>query len=412
MPKIINMSNGIKLVTKQMPHTESISISVWVAAGSRYENIEKNGISHFLEHMAFKGTNRRSAKQIAEEFDDIGGHFNAHTGRETTVYYAKTLKNDAHVAVDILADIIQNSVFDAEELERERGVILQELAMTIDTPDDIIFDYFQETAFAGQAVGRSILGTETLINTVSKADFEHYIASHYYGENMVISVAGNIDGSGIEKLIEEQFSIIKPGGKKPFEKASYTGGEFREKRDLEQVHVVLGFEGLNYKSEDIYKAQLMSIVFGGGMSSRLFQEVREKRGLAYSISSFNSAYVDCGLFNIYAATAPEKTNELLQVIKDELQRACGNIEQKELDRSRAQIRASLLMAKERSGSVADDLGRNFTCFGRNITVEEHLEKVAAVNVGDLSAMMEKIITGSKPTVALMGEIDGVNGFVI
>lgn len=407
MPKIINMPNGIKLVTEHMPHTESISISVWVASGSRYETLEKNGISHFLEHMAFKGTKRRNAKQIAEEFDDIGGHFNAHTGRETTVYYAKTLKGDAAVAVDILADIIQNSIFDSEELERERGVILQELAMTIDTPDDIIFDYFQETAFAKQAVGRSILGNEDFINSVRKADFIDYIDRHYYGENMVIAVAGNIENSNIEKIIEEQFSIIKKGVKKQFEAAKYTGGEFREKRDLEQVHIVMGFEGLNYKSEDIYKAQLMSIVFGGGMSSRLFQEVREKRGLAYSISSFNSSYVDCGLFNIYAATAPENTNELLKVVKDELHRACSNIGQKELDRAVAQVRSSLLMARERSGSVADDLGRNFTCFGRHITVEEHLEKIAAVNTSDLGDMMERIITSSKPTLALMGEVDGV-----
>jgi predicted Zn-dependent peptidase len=408
MPKIINMSNGIKLVTQHMAHTESVSISVWVGSGSRHETIKNNGISHFLEHMAFKGTKRRSARQIAEEFDNIGGYFNAHTGRETTVYYAKTLKDDAQVAVDILADIIQNSVFDEEELERERGVILQELAMTIDTPDDIIFDYFQEMAYPKQAVGRSILGTESFINKVQKADFIEYISKQYVGENIVIAVAGNIEGSGIEENIQEQFSIIKSGGKQLFEKAKYVGGEYREKRDLEQVHVLLGFDGINYKSDEIYKVQLLSIVLGGGMSSRLFQEVREKRGLSYSISSFNSSYADCGLFNIYAGTAPEKANELLQVVSEELKKCCGDIEQKELDRAKAGIRSSLLMAKERSGAVADDLGRDFTCFGRNITIEEHLEKIASVNVGDLSSMMERIITGSKPTFAVIGDVDKVD----
>lgn len=412
MPKIINMSNGIKLVTQHMPHTEAISVSVWVATGSRYETKENNGISHFLEHMAFKGTKRRNAKQIAEEFDDIGGHFNAHTGRETTVYYAKTLKEDAHIAVDILADIIQNSIFDEDELERERGVILQELAMTVDTPDDIIFDYFQETAYPKQAVGRSILGTQALIQSVTKADFMGYIEKQYFGENIVISVAGNIKGSGIEKEIERQFSVIKSGIKHLFEPAIYTGGEFREKRELEQVHIVLGFSGVNYKSDEIYKAQLLSIVLGGGMSSRLFQEVREKRGLAYTVSSFNSSYADCGLFNIYAGTAPDKVNELLQVVGDELKKVCENIGQKELDRARAGVRSSLLMAKERSGSVADDLGRNFTCFGRNITVEEHLEKIAAVKVSDLCSLMEKIVTSSKPTFAVMGDVDKVKSFEI
>ncbi len=411
MPKVINMANGIKLVSQHMQHTESVSISVWVATGSRYESLESNGISHFLEHMAFKGTKRRSAKQIAEEFDDIGGHFNAHTGRETTVYYAKTLKDDAHVAVDILADIIQNSVFDEEEVERERGVILQELAMTIDTPDDIIFDYFQETAYPAQAMGRSILGTEEFINNVQKIDFVNYIENHYYGENIVIAVAGNIAGSNIENIIAEQFSVIKPGKKSTFEKAIYSGGEFREKRDLEQVHIVLGFEGINYKSDDIYKAQLLSIVMGGGMSSRLFQEVREKRGLAYTVSSFNSSYCDAGLFNVYAGTAPEHVNELLKVVKDELHKASHLIEQKELDRARAGVRSSLLMSKERAGSVADDLGRDFTCFGRNITVEEHLEKIAAVNITDLSSMMGRIIKGN-PTFAVIGEIDGVESLVM
>jgi len=405
MPKIINMANGIKIVTQHMPHTEAISINVWVATGSRYETEKNNGISHFLEHMAFKGTKRRTAKQIAEEFDDIGGHFNAHTGRETTVYEAKTLKADAHIAVDILADIIQNSVFDEEELERERGVILQELAMTIDTPDDIIFDYFQATAYPSQAVGRSILGTEEFIKSVSKADFIEYINTQYIGENIVIAVAGNIDGSAIEKEIERQFSVIKSGKKNIFQPASYKGGNFREKRDLEQVHVVLGFKGVDYKTDEIYKAQLLSIVLGGGMSSRLFQEVREKRGLAYSVSSFNSSYADSGMFSIYAGTAPDKTNELLQIVGVELKKASQNIAQKELDRAIAGVRSSLLMSKERSGAVADDLGRDFTCFGRDVTIEEHLEKVAAVKTRDLSNLMEKIITSSTPTFAAIGEVD-------
>ncbi len=410
MPKIINMPNGITLVTQAMQHTESVSISVHVATGSRHETLENNGISHFLEHMAFKGTTRRTAKQIAEEFDDIGGHFNAHTGRETTVYYAKTLKDDASVAVDILSDIIQHSIFDEEELERERGVILQELAMTIDTPDDIIFDYFQETAFPSQPFGRTILGTETFIKNVQKSDFQNYIKNQYIGENVIIAVAGNIEGSDIENLIQKQFSVIKSGAKVGFEKAVYAGGEFREKRDLEQVHLVLGFEGISYKSDDIYKAQLLSIVLGGGMSSRLFQEVREKRGLAYTISSFNSCYSDSGMFNIYAGCSPEHGNELLKVVKDELHKVCKSVEQKELDRARAGVRSSLLMAKERSGSVADDLARDFICFGRDITAEEHLQKIAAVNTQDLSDLMEKIITGSKPTFAIIGDADKVESF--
>lgn len=412
MPKIINMDNGIRLVTKHMPHTESITVSIWVSTGSRYETKEYNGISHFLEHMAFKGTKRRSAKQIAEEFDDIGGHFNASTGREATVYYAKTLKGDVHIAVDILADIIQNSVFDEEELERERGVILQELAMTIDTPDDIIFDHFQNTAYPNQAVGRSILGTEELIKSVTKSDFQNYINNHYYGENIVIAVAGNIEGSGIEDTIKSQFSVIKRGHKTSFEKALYSGGEFREQRELEQVHIVLGYEGFNYHDDDVYKAQLLAIIFGGGMSSRLFQEVREKRGLAYSISAFNSNYADSGMFKVYAGCAPDKANELLKVVRDEFHKAANDISQKELDRARAGIRSSLLMSKEHSGAVADDLGRSFTCFNRYISNEEHLEKINAITISDLSSITKKIISTPKPTFAVIGEVEGIEAVAI
>lgn len=410
MPKITNLANGIKLVTKHMPHTQSISTSVWVASGSRYEEKEYNGIAHFLEHMAFKGTKRRTAKQIAEEFDNIGGHFNAATGRETTLYYAKTLKNDAHVAVDILADIMQNSIFDEEELERERGVILQELAMTADTPDDIIFDHFQATAYPDQSFGRPILGTEKLIRSVKKQDFINYISDQYFGENIVIAIAGNIEDSGIEKLIEEKFVSINNGKKRGFKKAEYKGGIYKEQRDLEQVHIVFGFQGINYLSDEIYKAQLLSIVLGGGMSSRLFQEVREKRGLAYSISSYNSSYADCGMLNVYAGASPDKANELLEVVKEELHKACKNIEQKELERARAGITSSLIMSRELSGAVADDLGRCFTCFGRYISLEEHLEKINAVETEDLSQLLEKIITSSTPTFAAIGKVEKLEAF--
>ncbi|MDB2414865.1 insulinase family protein [Rickettsiales bacterium] len=407
MPEITTLDNGLRIITHQMKETEAISINIWVSVGSRYEKISENGLSHFLEHMAFKGTKRRSARQIAEEFDNIGGYFNAGTGREHTTYYAKVLKEDFTIAMDILSDILLNSVFDAEELERERGVILQEIAMTNDTPDDLVFDCYQETAFSEQAMGRSILGTESNIKKFTRDDLINYMNNHYTAQRIVVSVAGNISNQQVIDITKSYFNNVKKASDVKHEDGKYTGGTKLITRDLEQTHIVLGFSGPSYNSKDIYTAQILSNILGGGMSSRLFQEVREKRGLAYSISSFSSNYSDVGLFSVYSGTAPENISELISVVNDEFNKVAENITDEELKRAKAQSKAGILMAKESSSNMADDMGRYLICFDRFIPYQEMIDKIEVVDAKSVSRLMKEITSSSKRTIAAIGDVSAI-----
>jgi predicted Zn-dependent peptidase len=409
-PEITTLSNGLRIISQEMKETEAVTVELWTGVGSRYEKPEQNGISHFLEHMAFKGTKTRNAKQIAEDFDNIGGHLNAHTSRENTVYYAKVLKNDFNKGASLLADIIQNSIFDQKELELERNVVLQEIAMTNDTPDDIIFDNFQEAAFANQPIGRPILGPASIVRNFSRDDLNSYVGEHYTASNMIVSVAGNIKHKDVVQFAQNELSTINKGQRSSKENASYNGGEHREERDLEQVHLTMGFQGLSYVHDEIYALQLLSCILGGGMSSRLFQEIRENRGLAYSVSSFSSSYADTGMFNIYSATSPDKVRELVNAVCDELKRAANDISEAELIKAKSQSKASLLMSQESSSSRADTLGRRLMCYGKYITNEEILEKVNAVNVSDVNNLMGKIISSSKLTMAAIGKLDQLDNY--
>jgi predicted Zn-dependent peptidase len=409
-PEITTLSNGLRVISQEMKETEAVTVELWAGVGSRYEKKEQNGISHFLEHMAFKGTKTRSAKQIAEDFDNIGGHLNAHTSRENTVYYAKVLKNDFNEGAGLLADIIQNSIFDQKELELERNVVLQEIAMTNDTPDDIIFDNFQEAAFANQPIGRPILGPASIVSNFSRDDLNGYIGEHYTAANMLVAVAGNVKHKDVVKFAQNALSGIKKGQRSAKENGIYTGGQHREERDLEQVHLTMGFKGISYMDDEIYTLQLLSIILGGGMSSRLFQEIREKRGLAYSVSSFSSSYADTGMFNIYSATSPDKVRELINAVCDELKRATHDISDAELTKAKSQSKASLLMSQESSSSRADTLGRRLMCYGKFITNEEILEKISAVKVSDVNSLMGKIISSSKLTLAAIGKLGQLDGY--
>lgn len=410
MSQITTLDNGLRVITQEMKESESLTIEVWADVGSRYENENQGGLSHFLEHMAFKGTSTRTARQIAEEFDSIGGHLNAHTSREHTVYYAKVLKDDFETAADLLSDILLNSTFDAKEMELERGVILQEIAMTNDTPDDIIFDHYQNAAFANQPVGRSILGTEELVRSYSRDDIESYMKSHYCAKNLVLSVAGNIEHAKVVDFAQKTLSGVRTGEKSKKAAAVYTSGVYTEEKDLEQVHLIMGFQGLAYHDDDIYVQQMLSCVFGGGMSSRLFQEVREKRGLAYSVSSFGSAYSDNGMFNIYSATNPEKVNELIGAVSDEIKKASDNITQEELGRAKAQARASILMSRESTTSRADSLGRRLSCYNKYVEDQKILDRINKVTTDDMSAMLCKITSSTKPTFTALGKLKNLDSY--
>ncbi len=405
--EIITLKNGLCVAADEMKDIETVSIGVFVNTGSRNENKSNNGISHFLEHMAFKGTQARTARQIAEEFEGIGGRINAYTSKEKTVYYAKVLKQHAEFVVEFLADILQNSTFDQVELEKERGVILQEIAMTNDTPDDIVFDYFQDAAYPKQALGRSILGPTRNIKKFSREDFINYMNKQYNYKDMAVVAAGNIKQSDLVAWSEKYFNKLGKNKLKPFEQADYIGGDFRKEKKLEQINLVIGFKGFSYMDDQHYKSQILAMILGSGMSSRLFQEVRENRGLAYSIYAFNYNHYDSGIFGIYAGTTPEKTNELISATIFEMKKICQSITDVELERVRTQFKASLLMAKESTSGRMQKLGGDIMAYDRIISDDEILQKVMSVTKKDVIDIAQKIFSGSKPTFSAIGKVKEV-----
>ena len=330
MLKITKLDNGLRVVTQNMPGLETVSMGIWNAVGGRDEVEANNGVAHLLEHMAFKGTLTKNALQIAETIEDVGGDINAYTSKEITAYYVKLLADDLHYGVDILTDILQNSAFAEEELNRERGVIIQEIGMYLDTPDDMIFDYWQEKAFPNQPMGRSILGKTDIIKNISREEVKGFMTNHYNPNKMIISAAGKINHDAFVEMIKKSCTNLPVGNSNNREKANYLSGEYREEKKLEQVHLLLGFEGIDYHHDDYYSLLVFSSLLGGGMSSRLFQEIREKRGLVYGISSFSSAYTDTGMFGIYCGTGENQIQELMPVLCNELNTSPSSISDKEI----------------------------------------------------------------------------------
>jgi predicted Zn-dependent peptidase len=399
--EVTELPNGLRVATDHMPHVDTVSLGVWVGVGTRDEGADVNGIAHLLEHMAFKGTERRSAREIAEVIEDVGGHLNAYTSREQTAYYAKVLAEDAALAVDIVSDILQHSVFDEEELKRERAVVIQEIGQAVDTPDDIIFDHFQATAFPGQSLGRPVLGEVEIVERLSRGDLLDYMGGHYGAKSMVAVAAGNIEHARFVDQVGEVFANLKSAGNGIDHSSSYSGGLLADERDLEQVHVVVGFPGVAALDPDYYAHSLYSMVLGGGMSSRLFQEIREKRGLVYSIYSFASSYREGGLFGVYAGTGTEELPTLIPVLCDELLSVANGISQAELDRARAQLRAGTLMARESTSARVETLAQGLLIKGRPVPVAEILAELDAVTVEDIRRVAANTLR-HKPTVVSVG----------
>ena len=404
------LPGGMRFVTDRMDSVESVSLGVWVNAGARNETADINGASHLLEHMAFKGTARRSALDIAVEIENVGGHLNAYTSRESTVYYATVLKEDAALALDIVSDILLNSTFADDELARERAVVLQEIGQANDTPDDIIFDTFQETAYPDQPLGRAILGTADIVGTMPRDILKGYIDAQYGSDRMILSAAGNLDHDTLADLAENAFGGVRASQAEAPQPGVYTGGDNREIRDLEQAHLVMGFEGVGYGDDDYYALAVLSTALGGGMSSRLFQEVREKRGLVYSIYTFSSAYQDGGLFGLYAGTGEEEVGELITVVCDELRRAAADrMAEEEVARSRAQIKAGVLMSLESTSSRAERVARHLQVYDRVIPVAEIARRIDAVSAEDVRRVAERLLT-SAPTLTALGPIGGLQDY--
>jgi len=395
------LANGLTVVTDRMTTVETVSVGTWIDVGTRDEHPDINGMSHLLEHMAFKGTERRNAYAIAAEIEAVGGHLNAYTSREHTAYYAKVLKDDVPLAVDLLGDILQHSVLDADELAREQAVILQEIHQANDTPDDIVFDHFQETAFPDQAMGRPVLGRPEVVSGMDRERVRAYMDDYYSAERMIVAAAGNLDHDSFVKMVEATFDAL-PGHKDSSrEAARYVGGAFQEARDLEQIHIVFGVEGVAFDDDDFYAASVLSTILGGGMSSRLFQEIRENRGLAYAIYSFISCYKDGGIFSVYAGTGADEAADLLPLVLDELAKVQDTISEEELARARAQLKSSILMSLESTSSRCEQLARQLMVFGRIIPTAEIVAGIDALDTDTITATARRLFQGN-PTVAVLG----------
>ncbi|TWB45324.1 M16 family metallopeptidase [Nitrospirillum pindoramense] len=407
--QVTTLDNGLRVVTDSMAGVETVSLGVWVGVGTRDEAPEVNGVAHLVEHMLFKGTPKRDAYQISRQIEDVGGHLNAYTTREHTAYYAKVLKEDAALALDIVADMVQHASLDAEELTKERTVVLQEIGQAEDTPDDIIFDHFQATAFPGQALGRPVLGLPDIVERLSRDDLVAYVQGHYSGPAMVVAASGRIEHARMVEMASDMFGALPKPQAWTQEAARYSGGDFRDERDLEQTHVVLGFEAVGVHHEDNYATQVLSTLLGGGMSSRLFQEVREKRGLVYSIYSFASHFAETGLFGIYAGTGPDQVAELVPVVCGEVADLVGDIREEEVARARAQLKSSLVMALESSMARCEQVGQQMLVHGRPVPTAEMLARVDAVDVAAVERCARRMLD-SVPVVTALGPVTGLESY--
>ena len=401
------LKSGLTVVTQTMPHLESAALGVWIKSGSRNETEDEHGIAHLLEHMAFKGTARRSARDIAEEIEDVGGEVNAATSTETTSYYARVLKDHVPLAIDILADILTESAFEEDELEREKQVILQEINAANDTPDDVVFDKFSETAYRDQTLGRPILGTPETVVSFSPQQIRTYLSRNYTTDRMFVVAAGAVKHDEFVKMVEQRFASLptSPSAPPVMEPARYIGGNVRETRDLMDAQILLGFEGKAYHARDFYCSQILANILGGGMSSRLFQEVREIRGLCYSIYAFHWGFSDTGIFGIHAATGGENLPELMPVIFDELKKSSETIHQQEIERARAQIRAQLLMGQESPAARAGQIARQMMLYGRPIPNEELMERLAGITIERLTDLAGRLFFDTVPTISAIGPLE-------
>ena len=396
------LSNGLRVVTDRIETVESASLGVWVGVGARHEHEEVNGVAHMLEHMAFKGTKRRTARGIAEEIEQVGGSLNAYTSRENTAYFARVLKTDVPLAIDILADILQNSTFDNDELTRERAVVIQEIGQSFDTPEDLVFDHFQEVSYPDQPLGRSILGSAERIGVMSRDTIAGYMSGSYTAPGMILAAAGRVDHDTIVAQADSLFQDLGRGNSPPPAAAKYLGGERIEERELEQIHLVLGFDGVSYGDPDYYAVSMLSYMLGGGMSSRLFQEIREKRGLVYSIYSFTSSYADGGSFGVYAGTGEQEVTELIPVLCDEINKiAEAAVSHEELARTKAQIKAGILMSLESTSARCERLAQHMFLYGRPLTSEEIVAQIEAVDEAAVLRAARRVMA-SKPSFAALG----------
>ena len=401
------LDNGVRVVIEKIPTVRSVALGIWVGTGSRYESPENNGISHFTEHMLFKGTHERSAKEIAESFDQIGGHVNAFTSKEYTCYYARVLDEHAPIALDILADMFFHSRFDEDELHKERKVVIEEIKMYDDTPDDLVHDLISKASYQNHPLGYSILGTEDVLNNLNQEKMLEYVSKRYTPDRIVLSVAGNVSERLLD-MIKTKFSRME----RQKSDGDIIPPEFHpelkvRKKDTEQAHLCISFPGYEVGNPDVYPLILMNNILGGSMSSRLFQEVREDRGLAYSVFSYHSSYRDSGLFTIYAGTAPKQLEEVTQVITDTLAKLkAKGISEEELKKGKEQLKGSLMLSLESTNSRMSRLGKNELLLSKHLTLDEIIERVNHVTLENVQKTINTIFS-NKMSVALVSPLEAL-----
>ena len=402
--RISTLANGLRIVTHRMEGLHSASVGLWVNAGGRDERLEQNGIAHFLEHMAFKGTEKRSSLQIAEALEDVGGYLNAYTSRDVTAYYARVLKDDVALALDVISDIVLNPVFDQREIDLERGVILQEIGMSLDTPDDVIFDWLQEAAYPDQPMGRSILGPAERVSSFTREDLAGFVGEHYGPGQMIVAAAGAVDHDAILAQVGGIFGGLSPLVKVTREAARWQGAEARRVKDLEQAHFALALEGPGYSDPDYFAAQIWTNALGGGMSSRLFQKVREERGLCYSIFAQSGFHDDTGMVTIYAGTSGEQVAELSRITIDEIKRSAEDLSEAEVNRAKVQMKAGMLMGLESPSGQAERMARSLAIWGKVPDAEDVAARIDAVTVAQVRDHAAGLLAAARPALALYGPV--------
>lgn len=408
--QLTTLESGLRVITDIVPTVDSVALGVWADVGTRHEDLAHNGVSHMVEHMMFKGTPSRSSVQIAEQIEDVGGHMNAYTSREMTAYHIHLLKEDTGLALDILSDMIQRPTMPEDEIRREQQVILQEIGMTNDMPDDLVFDEYQETAYPDQALGAPILGRADVINAMTRETLMDYVQSFYTPDRLVVSAAGNIEHDDFVERVRHYFTDLPENSRQNAAvPADYKGGETRIEKDLEQSHIILGFQGVSRKDDDYYAAVALSTMLGGGMSSRLFQEIREKRGLVYSIFSFHAPYQDDGSFGIYAGTGPGYLPELMPVLCDEILKAADTMTETELNRAKAQIKAGMLMGRESMNRRANQMAKHLVHYNEIVDIENNIARIEALTLGDIARTAHRIFK-SRPTLAALGPLGKLESY--
>jgi predicted Zn-dependent peptidase len=408
MPEITTLASGLRIVTDEMPSIGSVTMGVWICVGARHEKIDEHGLSHLLEHMAFKGTTNRSAKDIVEQVENVGGFMNAYTSRNQTAYYMRILSADIELCADILGDIVKNSIFDTQELEREKGVVIQEIGECEDNPDDVLFDNLADICYGDHPLGKTILGTRESVMQMPREHLQRYVDHYYHPQNMIFAASGGISHTQMLDLAEKYIDMPAKNNQPISTAPVWLGGLRAVQKDLEQVHLALIVDGISYHSPLYFISEVFSVIYGGGMSSRLFQEVREKHGLVYSISSFTTSLTDSGGFGFCAGTSPQDYERVLEISLEQLKDLSVSMTDAEVNRAKAQLRSSLIMGLESPSGRVEALVKQQFIFNQFFTPDALIEQINAVRKHELMDFAKTLLQSKNPAFCTLGTVNDLS----